>query len=97
LNAPILFSGDTLFVGTFSLNSEIDVSGGCGRFFEGTGKDMDIALNQKIANLPHNTHVYCGHEYTVNNLKFGHHVEPGNHDIQVSSYLRLNSKRCRRS
>lgn len=26
--------------------------------------------------------VYCGHEYTVNNLKFARHVEPGNAAIQ---------------
>ena len=26
--------------------------------------------------------VYCGHEYTVNNLKFGLHVEPENVAIQ---------------
>lgn len=26
--------------------------------------------------------VYCGHEYTVNNLKFARHVEPSNAAIQ---------------
>ena len=26
--------------------------------------------------------VFCGHEYTVNNLLFAQHVEPGNKAIQ---------------
>ena len=26
--------------------------------------------------------VYCGHEYTINNLKFARHVEPNNTAIQ---------------
>lgn len=26
--------------------------------------------------------VYCGHEYTANNLKFALHVEPGNVEIR---------------
>ncbi len=47
-----VFTGDTLFVG------------GCGRFFEGTADQMYHALIQKLAKLPKNTLVYCGHEYT---------------------------------
>lgn len=61
-----LFSGDTLFVA------------GCGRFFEGTGEQMNHALNVVIANLPHTTQVYVGHEYTVSNLRFAQHCEPEN-------------------
>lgn len=26
--------------------------------------------------------VYCGHEYTINNLKFARHVEPNNAAVQ---------------
>ena len=37
---------------------------GCGRFFEGTGQEMDLALNTRLAALPHDTIVACGHEYT---------------------------------
>lgn len=51
--APVVFTGDTLFIG------------GCGRFFEGTGEQMDHALNTVIAELPENTLIYPGHEYTV--------------------------------
>ena len=53
----IVFTGDTLF------------SLGCGRVFEGTHKDMFNSLN-KLKNLPQETKVYCGHEYTKNNLDF---------------------------
>lgn len=61
-----LFTGDTLFIA------------GCGRFFEGTASQMYHALLEVVASLPHNTEVYCGHEYTVQNLKFAVTVEPEN-------------------
>lgn len=64
-----VFTGDTLFLG------------GCGRFFEGTAEQMHSALIGKISQLPDDTNVYCGHEYTLQNLAFGHHVEPNNTDI----------------
>lgn len=60
-----LFCGDTLF------------SAGCGRLFEGTPEQMTRSL-AKLAALPDETLVYCGHEYTVNNLKFACTVEPEN-------------------
>ncbi|CAL1276815.1 unnamed protein product [Larinioides sclopetarius] len=62
---PICFSGDTLFVA------------GCGRFFEGSAKDMSHSLSL-LSTLPLNTKVYCGHEYSVNNLKYALSVEPDN-------------------
>tara|TARA_A100001011_G_C14312143_1_gene846084 strand:- start:2094 stop:2858 length:765 start_codon:yes stop_codon:yes gene_type:complete len=55
--AEIIFTGDTLF------------SLGCGRIFEGTFEQMFNSL-EKIKNLPKNTLIYCGHEYTSNNGKF---------------------------
>lgn len=61
-----VFTGDTLFLG------------GCGRFFEGTADQMYSALVEKLAKLPDETDVYCGHEYSLQNLKFGNHVEPEN-------------------
>jgi hydroxyacylglutathione hydrolase len=60
-----LFCGDTLF------------SGGCGRLFEGTPEQMVGSL-ASLADLPGETLVYCGHEYTLSNLKFGLTVEPFN-------------------
>ena len=35
----------------------------------------------KLKKLPQNTRIYCGHEYTINNLKFAKEVEPGNIDL----------------
>ena len=67
-NMPILFCGDTLF------------SGGCGRIFEGTHKQMYDSLN-KLASLPKHTKVYCGHEYTLSNLKFAIEVDTENKDL----------------
>ncbi len=60
-----LFCGDTLF------------SAGCGRLFEGTPAQMQRSLDTLRA-LPPDTRVYCGHEYTVNNLRFALAVEPDN-------------------
>jgi hydroxyacylglutathione hydrolase len=62
---PAVFTGDTLF------------AGGCGRFFEGDAPTMAASL-AKLAALPRATRVYAGHEYTVANLQFCAHVEPGN-------------------
>jgi hydroxyacylglutathione hydrolase len=56
-NEKIAFTGDTLF------------SLGCGRIFEGDHKQMLNSLN-KIKNLPKNTNIYCGHEYTHKNAMF---------------------------
>lgn len=65
----VVFTGDTLF------------SAGCGRFFEGNAEDMHAALMGKLSKLPDDTKVYCGHEYTLQNLMFAKHVEPTNQDI----------------
>ncbi|VVN78766.1 hydroxyacylglutathione hydrolase [Pseudomonas fluorescens] len=63
-----LFCGDTLF------------AAGCGRLFEGTPEQMHSSLT-RLAALPEETQVYCGHEYTLSNLRFALAVEPGNPDI----------------
>src|SRR6187200_699955 len=39
---------------------------------------MMHASLQRLATLPPETRVYCGHEYTASNLRFAAHVEPGN-------------------
>ena len=61
----IAFTGDTLF------------SLGCGRVFEGTHEEMFYSLN-KIKNLPPDTKIYCGHEYTKSNLNFCLAYDPQN-------------------
>ena len=50
---------------------------GCGRLFEGTPAQM-VASLAKLARLPAATRVYCGHEYTLANIRFAEAVEPGN-------------------
>ena len=65
----IMFCGDTLF------------SAGCGRLFEGTAEQMYGSL-AKLAALPDETAVCCGHEYTLANLRFAAAVEPDNRDVQ---------------
>lgn len=64
-DAKVAFVGDTLF------------AMGCGRVLEGTAEMMWGSL-QKIAALPPDTSLYCGHEYTVANGRFGVSVEPDN-------------------
>ncbi|MDC0385537.1 hydroxyacylglutathione hydrolase [Pelagibacteraceae bacterium] len=61
----VIFTGDTLF------------SLGCGRVFEGTYQQMFNSLN-KIKNLPEDTKIYCGHEYTKSNLGFCLKFNPNN-------------------
>ena len=61
----VAFTGDTLF------------SLGCGRIFEGTHEEMLNSLN-KIKNLPPDTKIYCGHEYTKSNLNFCLAYDPNN-------------------
>jgi hydroxyacylglutathione hydrolase len=60
-----LFCGDTLF------------ACGCGRVFEGTPAQMLESLS-RLAALPDQTAVYCGHEYTLANIRFARAVDPGN-------------------
>ena len=61
----IAFVGDTLF------------AMGCGRLFEGTAEQMHHSL-QRLAALPEDTALYCGHEYTLANARFATHAEPDN-------------------
>lgn len=78
----MLFCGDTLF------------SAGCGRIFEGTPQQMHDSL-QKLMQLPDDMQVFCGHEYTLNNLQFAKTIEPNNSEIDNHiSYITniLNSK-----
>ena len=63
--ARVAFVGDTLF------------AMGCGRLFEGTAEQMHGSL-QRLASLPEDTALYCGHEYTLANARFAAHAEPGN-------------------
>jgi len=68
--ANVAFVGDTLF------------AMGCGRVIEGTMDQMWNSV-EKVAKLPPETMLYCGHEYTIANAKFALTVEPDNAALQA--------------
>ena len=72
-----LFCGDTLF------------SAGCGRVFDGTMQALHDSL-LKLKRLPDETQIYCGHEYTRNNLRFAATIEPNN--LEINTYLTILNK-----
>ena len=77
----IIFSGDTLF------------SLGCGRIFEGTYEQMYYSLN-KFKELPKETKIYCGHEYTLQNSVFCATYDKNNNELN-KKILDVKSKRDR--
>ncbi|MES0812607.1 hydroxyacylglutathione hydrolase [Roseibium sp. SCPC15] len=64
-------TGDTLF------------SLGCGRVFEGDKEMMWSSLSKLLRELPDDTAIYCGHEYTEANARFSLTIEPDNADLQA--------------
>ena len=68
-NEKIAFTGDTLF------------SLGCGRIFEGTYEEMFSSL-KKLKELPKETKIYCGHEYTLKNSEFCLKYDKNNKRLQ---------------
>ena len=68
-NNKSIFTGDTLF------------SLGCGRVFEGTHSQMYESL-KKIKDLPRETKIFCGHEYTLDNSKFCLSLDQNNEDLK---------------
>ena len=65
----IVWTGDTLFVG------------GCGRLLECDAETMWNSLC-KLASLPDQTLVCCGHDYTVENYEFALTIEPDNQAVK---------------
>lgn len=62
-----LFAGDTLF------------SAGCGNtHHRGNVEELYASIAFKLGVLPDDTKLFYGHEYTLNNLKFAHDLEPDN-------------------
>lgn len=61
----LVFAADTLF------------SVGCGRVIEGTMDQMWGSM-LKMRDLPDETKIFCGHEYTAANIKFALSVDKGN-------------------
>lgn len=65
-----LFSADALF------------SLGVGRMFEGTPGPMWAGL-KRLRDLPDETLVYCGHEYTQSNARFALSIDPDNEALRA--------------
>ena len=63
--SKVAFTADTLF------------ALGCGRLFERPAPVMFESL-KKLAALPPETVVYCGHEYTQSNARFAMTIDPDN-------------------
>ena len=61
-----VFTGDTIFVG------------GCGRFFEGSAAEMAQAMAVMRDRLPQDTKMFCGHEYSEQNMNFCKLADPAN-------------------
>lgn len=53
---------------------------GCGRVFEGTPEMMYESLC-RLAELPSDTMVYSGHEYTIGNARFALTIDPDNANL----------------
>lgn len=70
---PYLFCGDTIF------------SAGCGRVFEGRYQDMYQSIC-KLKQLPNDTIICPGHEYTISNLRFAHSLLPD--DQAITAYYK---------
>ena len=64
----LVFAGDTLF------------SIGCGRVIEGSMEQMWQSM-LKLRALPDDTMLYCGHEYTLANIRFAKSIEPDNNAL----------------
>ncbi len=64
-DSGVAFTADTLF------------ALGCGRLFE-RGPEVMLSSLKKLAALPPETRIYCGHEYTQANARFAVTVDPDN-------------------
>jgi hydroxyacylglutathione hydrolase len=68
--AQAVFTGDSLF------------ACGCGRMFGRDAARMWGSLC-RLRDLPDETRLYCGHDYTLENLEFAAHLEPENAAVRA--------------
>lgn len=78
-SGPALLVGDTVF------------SLGCGRLIEGTAEEMFASL-RRLAALPGETQVCCGHEYTLANARFALSLRPEDAALKKRA---AEAERCR--
>ena len=69
------------------------MSGGCGRLFEGTARQMHASL-AKLSQLPPETLICSGHEYTASNLRFALTLEPDNPQL-ISRHATVADRRAK--
>jgi hydroxyacylglutathione hydrolase len=74
LQSPVLFTGDTMFVC------------GCGRVLECSMQTMFESL-QRLTALSDETHIYPGHNYTEENIRFALKFHPGDEQLQKKLQL----------
>jgi hydroxyacylglutathione hydrolase len=55
---------------------------GCGRVLEGSYADLWASL-RRLAALPDEVKVYCGHDYTLSNARFALAVDPDNEALKA--------------
>ncbi len=75
-----LFCGDTIF------------ACGCGKLLEGSPKQMFISL-EKLSALPNSTLIYCGHEYTMDNIRFAMAADPNNNKIEMRERIEAGKRK----
>lgn len=68
VGADALFCGDVIF------------KLGCGRVSEAPMETLWHSI-EKLMTLPDDTHIYCGHDYLLSNVRFARAVEPGNNRL----------------
>lgn len=78
-DASAAFTGDSL------------MALGCGRLFEGTAPQMWQSLS-RLADLPGETRICSGHEYTQSNAKFAMTIEPENEAL-ISRKIEIDTAR----
>lgn len=69
------------------------MAGGCGRLFEGSARQMHASL-AKLSQLPPDTLICSGHEYTASNLRFAATLEPDNPRL-ISRIARVADRRAK--
>jgi len=79
-----VFSGDTVFIG------------GVGAFFHGGAAEMERNLTGRLGGVPDAALLYCGHEYSHDNLRFAAWLEPENTEV-LASFLLSGSRRSVRA
>jgi hydroxyacylglutathione hydrolase len=69
----------------FLLCGDIVFALGCGRPLEAGGMEALFKSFRRLAKLPHNTRLCCGHEYTETNARFALTLEPDNQALRAEA------------